>query len=77
MLEIDVNVCISKIWTTMSRLTTLWKYNLPAKMKLEFSQIVALLLLLYCCTTRNLMKHLKKKLDGNYTRMLHAVLKKS
>ena len=34
-------------------------------------------LILYGCTTWTLTKRLKKKLDGNYTRMLRAVLNKS
>ena len=34
-------------------------------------------LLLYGCTTWTLTKRLKKKLDGNYTRMLRAILNKS
>ena len=33
--------------------------------------------LLYGYTMWTLMKHIKKKLDGNYTRMLHAVLNRS
>ena len=34
-------------------------------------------LLLYGCTTWTLTKWLEKKLDGNYTRMLRAILNKS
>ena len=34
-------------------------------------------ILLYGCTTRTLIKRLEKKLDGNYTRMLRAILNKS
>ena len=34
-------------------------------------------MLLYECTTWTLTKRLKKKLDGNYTRMLRAILNKS
>ena len=34
-------------------------------------------ILLYGCTTRTLTKQLGKKLDGNYTRMLRAILNKS
>ena len=34
-------------------------------------------ILLYGCTTWTLTKPLKKKLDGNYTRMLRAILNKS
>ena len=33
--------------------------------------------LMYGCTTWILMNHLKKNIDGNYTRMLHVVLNKS
>ena len=33
--------------------------------------------MLYGCTTWTLTKRLKKKLDGNYTRMLRAILNKS
>ena len=34
-------------------------------------------ILQYWCTTWTLIKQLKKKLDGNYTRMLRAILNKS
>ena len=34
-------------------------------------------ILLYGCTTWTLTKRLKKKLDGNYTRILRAILNKS
>ena len=34
-------------------------------------------ILLYGCTTLTLTKRLEKKLDGNYTRMLRAILNKS
>ena len=34
-------------------------------------------ILLYGCTTWTLTKRLEKKLDGSYTRMLHAILNKS
>ena len=34
-------------------------------------------ILLYGCTTWTLAKRLEKKLDGSYTRMLRAILKKS
>ena len=40
-------------------------------------QAVAVSVLLYGCTTWTITKHLKKKLGGNYGRMLQAVLYKS
>ena len=46
-------------------------------MKCSFFQAVVVLILLYGCTTWTLTKRLEKKLDGNYTRMLQAILNKS
>ena len=44
-------------------------------MKRSFFQAAVVSILLYGCTTWTLTKRLKKKLDGNYTRMLRAILK--
>ena len=46
-------------------------------MKYSFFQAAVISILLYECTTWTLTKRLKKKLDGNYTRMLRAILNKS
>ena len=46
-------------------------------MKRSFFQATIVSILLYGCTTWTLTKWLKKKLDGNYTRMLRAILNKS
>ena len=43
----------------------------------SFFQAAVVSILLYGCTTWTLTKRLEKKLDGNYTRMLRAVLNKS
>ena len=43
-------------------------------MKRSFYQAAVVSKLLYGCTTRTLKKRLDKKLDGNYTRMLRAIL---
>ena len=53
------------------------KSNLTDKMKRSFFQAAVLSILLYGCTTWTLKKRLKKKLDGNYARMLRAILNKS
>ena len=52
-------------------------YILTDKMKCSFFQAAVVSILLYGCTTWTLTKRLKKKLDGNYTRMLRAILNKS
>ena len=49
----------------------------PDKMKRSFFQAAVVSILLYGCTTRTLTKRLEKKLDGNYTRMLRAILNSS
>ena len=46
-------------------------------LKRSFFQAAVTSILLYGCTTWTLTKRLEKKLDGNYTRMLHAILNKS
>ena len=46
-------------------------------MKRSFFHAAVVSILLYGCTTWTLIKRLEKKLDGNYTRMLRAVLNKS
>ena len=46
-------------------------------MKRSFFQAAVASILLYGCTTWTLTKRLKKKLDGNYTRMLREILNKS
>ena len=46
-------------------------------MKRSFFQAAVVSILLYLCTTWTLTKRLEKKLDGNYTRMLRAILNKS
>ena len=46
-------------------------------MKRSFFQAAVVSILLYGCTIWTLTKRLKKKLDGNYTRMLRVILNKS
>ena len=47
------------------------------KMKRSFFQAAVESILLYGCTTGTLTKRMEKKLDGNYTKMLRAILNKS
>ena len=62
---------------TINRLSIIWKSDLTDKMKRSFFQAAVTSILLYGCTTWTLTKRLEKKLDGNYTRMLRAILNKS
>ena len=75
--EKDIDTRLMKAWTAIDRLLIIWKLDLTDKMKRSFFQAVGVSILLYGCTTWTLTKQLKKKLDGNYTRMLRAILNKS
>ena len=59
------------------RFSVIWKLELTDKMKRSFFQAAIVSILPYGCTTRTLSKRMEKKLDGNYTRMLRAILNKS
>ena len=73
--EKDIDTRLTKAWK--ARLSIIWKSNLTDKMKRSFFQAAVVSILLYGCTTWTLTKWLEKKLDGNYTRMLRAILNKS
>ena len=75
--EKDIDTRLTKAWTAIDKLSIIWKSNLTNKMKHSFLQAAIVLILLYGCTTWTLTKRLEKKLDGNYTRMLWAILNKS
>ena len=75
--EKDIDTRLTKAWTAIDRLLIIWKSDLTDKMKRSFFQAAVVSILLYGCTTWTLTTRLKKKLDGNYTRMLRAILNKS
>ena len=75
--EKDIETRLTKAWTAINRLSIIWKSDLTDKMKRSFFQAPVTSILLYGCTTWTLTKRLEKKLDGNYTRMLRAILNKS
>ena len=75
--EKDIDTRLMKAWTAIDRLSIIRKSELTDKMKRSFFQTVVVSILLYGCTTLTLTKRLEKKLDGNYTRMLQAILNKS
>ena len=75
--ETDINTRLAKAWTAIDRLLVIWKSDLIDKMKCSFSQAAVVLIQLYGFSTWTLTKHIEKKLDSNYTRMLQAILNKS
>ena len=75
--EKDIDTRLMKAWTAINTLLIIWKSDLTDKMKRNFFQAAVASILLYGCTTWTLTKRLEKKLEGNYTRMLRAILNKS
>ena len=71
--EKDIDTRLTKTLIAIDKLSVIWKSDLTDKMK----QAAVMSILLYGCTTWTLTKQLEKKLDGNYTRMLRAILNKS
>ena len=75
--EKGIDTQLTKAWTAIDRLSIIWRSDLTDKMKRSFFQAAVVSILLYGYTTWTLTKRLEKKLDGNYTRMLRAILNKS
>ena len=72
--EKDIDARLTKALTAINRLSIIWKLDLTDKIKRNFFQAAVASILLYGCTTWTLTKRLEKKLDGNYARMLRAIL---
>ena len=75
--EKGIDTRLTKAWTVINRLLIIWKSDLTDKMKRSFFQAAVVSILLYGSTTWMLTKQVKEKLDGNYTRILRAILNKS
>ena len=75
--EKDIDTRFTKAWTAINKLSIIWKSDLINKMKHSFFQAAVVSILLYGCTTWTLTKRLEKKIVGNYTIMLRAILNKS
>ena len=75
--ETDIDTRLTKAWTAINSLSVIRKLDLTDKMKSSFFRVAIVSILLYGCTTWTLTKWLEKKLDGNYTKMLRAILNKS
>ena len=74
--DIDINMRLAKAWTAIDSLSVIWKSDLTDKMKRSFFQAAIMSILLYGCTAWTLTKQMEKLIDGNYTRMLRAILNK-
>ena len=72
--ENDIQIRMTKAWAALNKMNKIWKSNLPRKLKIQFFKATVESILLYGSGTWTLTKSLEKRLNGNYTRMLRAVL---
>ena len=70
----EIGIRIGKAWSAMKRLSVIWKSNIRNDLKKRFFQTTVESVLLYASSTWTLTKQLEKTLNGNYTKMLRAVL---
>ena len=75
--EKDIITKLVKARTAIDSLLVIWKSDLTDEINRSVFQAAVVSIQLYGCTAWMLSKRMEKKLDGNYTRMLRAVLKKS
>ena len=75
--EKDIDTRLTKAWIAIDKLLIIWKSDLTDEMKRSFFQAAVVSIPLYGCTTWTLAKRLEKNLDGNYTRMLRAIMNNS
>ena len=72
------SIYLSASHTKSNYVSNFWTIkHFSDRLKQDFVQTVASSVLLYGCNTWTLIKRLKKKLDGNKMRMLHALFNKS
>ena len=74
--EKDIDTRLTKAWTAIDKLSY-GNQTWPIKSNAVSSKQRSSRYCLHGCSTWTLTKRQKKKLDGNYTRMLWAILKKS
>ena len=75
--EKGINTWLLKAWTANDSYRSYGSQTWPIKWNAVFFQAAVVSVQLYRCTTWTLTKCMEKKLDGNYTRILRAILNKS
>ena len=63
--ETGINTRRAKAWTTIDRLSVIWKSDRTDKIKRSFFHAAVVSILLYGCTTWTQTKRIEKKLDSN------------
>ena len=72
-----INIRLAKSWAALNEMNSIWKSRLPDKMKRNFFRVTVESMLIYGSGSWTLTKVLANRLNGNYTRMLRAILNRS
>ena len=75
--EKDMNIRLAKSWAALNKMNAIWKSRLPDRIKRNFFRATVESVLVYGSVSWTLTKALEKRLSGNYTRMLRAILNRS
>ena len=75
--ETDINTRLTKVWIAIDWLSVIWKWDLTDKIKHSFFQAAVVAIVHDRRPIWKVTKRMEKKLNGNYTRMLRAILNKS
>ena len=72
--ENDIQMRIGSAWSTLNKLTPIWRSNLDVSIKREFFKTTVESVLTYSLQAWTLTRSLESKLNGAYTRILRAAL---
>ena len=72
-----MNIRLAKSWAALNKMNAIWKSRLPDRIKSNFFRATVESVLVYGSVSWTLTKALEKRLSGNYTRMLRAILNRS
>ena len=72
-----MNIRLAKSWAALNKMNAIWKSRLPDRIKRNFFRATVESVLVYGSVSWTLTKALEKRLSGNYTRMLRAILNRS
>ena len=69
-----MHIRLAKRWAALNKMNAIWKSRLADRIKRNFFRATVESVLVYGSVSWTLTKALEKRLSGNYTRMLRAIL---
>ena len=75
--EKDMNMRLAKSCAALNKMNAIWKSRLPDRIKRNFFRVTVESVLVYGSVSWTLTKALEKRISGNYTHLLRAILNRS